>query len=449
MPVFSRKKIEKRTFSYLITKLCVDFLFKRYYPKKVIGKEKVNFKDILIFASNHQNTLMDALAVLTMRYWQPVFLARADIFQKPFIEKILTFLKIMPVYRIRDGYESLQLNNEIFRKTIDVLNNRNGLVILPEGTHEGKRRLRPLKKGIARIAFQAIEDSGGKMNIKIVPVGLEYSNYRNFGSKMLVRLGDPINVLDFYPKYLENNAIGINMLMKELYERIKKEMIHIESDDFYREYETIRKQGSLAWTRQKKQRANMANLFTAGKSLIDILNKLSETNWDEFMEAMDMASRYQENLSCTPLKSPINPRLMKWTGLLYKIPALIATLPVFLYGFFNNLIPLGIIRLASKKIKDPLFVSSVRYVTGFILFPLFYAIQTATFAILVKDLWWTLLYLVALPVSALLMMLWRKLYYNTEKQLIILNLRFKDNDLFQLFKEDFKAIEDFCKKYTN
>ena len=86
-----------------------------------------------------------------------VFLARADIFKKKFIAAILYFLKILPVYRIRDGFSSLKGNDEIFTKTIDVLKNKNGLVILPEGDHSGFRRLRQLKKGICRVAFQSDE----------------------------------------------------------------------------------------------------------------------------------------------------------------------------------------------------------------------------------------------------------------------------------------------------
>ena len=108
---------------------------------------------------------------------QPVFLARADIFKNKFIASLLYFLKILPVYRIRDGFSNLKANDEIFRKTIDVIRNKNGLVILPEGDHAGFRRLRQLKKGICRVAFQAEEAMDFNLNIKIIPVGLEYTNY--------------------------------------------------------------------------------------------------------------------------------------------------------------------------------------------------------------------------------------------------------------------------------
>jgi 1-acyl-sn-glycerol-3-phosphate acyltransferase len=113
---------------------------------------------------------MDALAVLFTHKGQPIFLARADIFKSKFIASLLFFLKILPVYRLRDGFDNVKSNDIIFNKTIDVLRNKNGLVILPEGSHEGVRRLRQLKKGICRIAFQADEATGFNLNIKIIPV---------------------------------------------------------------------------------------------------------------------------------------------------------------------------------------------------------------------------------------------------------------------------------------
>jgi len=443
MPITKRENIEKKSITYNITKFFVDLYFKLFFPKKVVGIKKINFDDILIFAPNHQNALMDALAILTMRVWKPVFLARADIFKKPLIEKILTFLRIMPVFRIRDGYENLMQNDKIFRKTIDVLNNRNGLVILPEGSHEGFRRLRQLKKGIARIAFQAINDTKGQINIKIVPVGLEYSHYYKFGSKMLLRLGEPINVLDYYPKYLKNNAKAINELIAELYIRIKKEMIHIKSEEYYAEYELLRLQGALETVIANKQKPNLNNLFDPSRQIINQLDELYETDNEGFNKIISEIQDFQKNLSLAGIEAPVHPSKMKGLCLFANIPVLIASLPLFIYGFINNMLPVGIIMLTSSKIKDPQFISSVRYVLGFVLFPLFYVIQTVIFAILVKNLWWALVYFATLPFFALFMIVIRKLFFNTVIQLKILKIKLFDIILFRKIKENIDFIKDF------
>ncbi|MDR2927208.1 MAG: 1-acyl-sn-glycerol-3-phosphate acyltransferase [Cytophagaceae bacterium] len=440
MPVTSRENIEKWSLSYQITKWCVDISFRLYFPKKVVGQEKIDFNDILIFAPNHQNALIDALAILTMRKWQPVFLARADIFRKHLLDKILTFLKILPIYRIRDGYGELQRNNKIFKKTIDVLNNRNGLCILPEGNHAGVHRLRQLKKGIARIAFQAIEASGGQMKIKIVPVGLEYSHYYKFGSPMLVRLGEPFDVSEYYTKSRENYAVAIKELVDELAARMKKEMIHIENDMFYDEYNIIRQQGALAVMLRNRKKVNRANLFEAEKNIITALNTLQNANEAGFNRLMTLARTFKLNLTHARIEVPIYPSELKGFGLLLQIPALLVTLPLFVCGSINSMLPLGVIALISSKIKDPQFLSSFRYVTGFLLFPLFMLIQTAVFALVFKNGWQTLFYFIALPISGLLMQQWRKLFFQTFRQVKLLFIRLTKPTLFGELKNNLKMI---------
>ncbi|MBP1667276.1 MAG: putative 1-acylglycerol-3-phosphate O-acyltransferase, partial [Bacteroidetes bacterium] len=186
-----KDNIEKYSRGYTLIRKVTGFWHNNVYYRKVIvtGRENINPDDHLIFAPNHQNALMDALAVVYALKTQPVFLTRADIFKKKFVSAILYYLKMLPVYRIRDGYNSLKGNEEIFEKTIKVLRNKNGLVILPEGNHEGFRRLRQLKKGICRIAFQADEASGFRLKIKIIPVGLEFSHYTRYRQVLTVAFG--------------------------------------------------------------------------------------------------------------------------------------------------------------------------------------------------------------------------------------------------------------------
>ncbi len=143
-----KENIENNSASYALVKSIAGFWHNIVFYRKVIviGQENINPDDHLIFAPNHQNALMDALAVALTHKGQPIFLARADIFKRKIISSILYFLKMLPVYRIRDGFGNLKGNDQIFLKTIDVLKNKNGLIILPEGDHAGFRRLRQLKR---------------------------------------------------------------------------------------------------------------------------------------------------------------------------------------------------------------------------------------------------------------------------------------------------------------
>ncbi len=237
-----KENIENFSAGYALLKSAAGFWHKNVFYRKtiVIGRENINPVDTIIFAPNHQNALMDALAVLFTHKGQPVFLARSDIFKSKVIASILYFLKILPVYRIRDGFSSLKGNDEIFGKTIDVLKNKNGLIILPEGDHAGFRRLRQLKKGICRIAFQAEEASDYKLNLKIIPVGIEFSNYTRFRQVLTVVYGKPFGISEYFGIYRENPEKALNELRTRISDEIKKVMIHIDSVDDYDAIDELR-----------------------------------------------------------------------------------------------------------------------------------------------------------------------------------------------------------------
>ena len=237
-----KENIEKYSARYALLKSVAGFWHNNVFYRKVIvlGRENIKHNDHVIFAPNHQNALMDALAVLFTHKGQPIFLARADIFKKKTIASILYFLKILPVYRIRDGFSSVKGNDEIFAKTIDVFKNKNGLIILPEGDHAGFRRLRQLKKGICRVAFQSDEATGFNLKIKIIPVGLEFSNYSRFRQVLTVAYGKPIEVSEFFDLYKVSPERALNGLRSRLSDEMKGIMVHIESEEDYEAIDELR-----------------------------------------------------------------------------------------------------------------------------------------------------------------------------------------------------------------
>ena len=220
--------------SHAIVKNYVAFLQSFYYSEIcVIDPENVPESGPVIFAPNHQNALMDALAVLYIIKRQAVFMARADIFKKKLISEILTFLKIIPVYRIRDGINSMSQNDESFNIVLKALEYGQVVGIMPEGGHGDLHRLMPLKKGISRLAFKAQEKMGNSMNVKIVPVGIEYSHYINFRSKLLVIYGKPIEVNEYWDDYIANPPKTLIILQERLATEMKKLMLNIDSTEYY------------------------------------------------------------------------------------------------------------------------------------------------------------------------------------------------------------------------
>jgi 1-acyl-sn-glycerol-3-phosphate acyltransferase len=166
------QKLCNRTLGYaFLRNFFVRPEFYLFYRKvDVIGAETVPDSGPIIFAPNHQNALMDALAILCTKNRQPVFVARADIFQKPLIIAALHFLRILPIYRKRDGGNSSDNNQETFDLILKVLHSGQAVGIMPEGVHNEIKRLRMLQKGVFRLAMQAQEKSGNNPMVKIGPV---------------------------------------------------------------------------------------------------------------------------------------------------------------------------------------------------------------------------------------------------------------------------------------
>jgi len=393
-----KENIEKYSAGYALLKSVAGFWHNNVFYRKVIvlGRENINPGDALIFAPNHQNALMDALAVLFTHKGQPVFLARADIFKRKTIAAILYFLKILPVYRIRDGFSSLKGNDEIFTKTIDVFKNKNGLVILPEGDHAGFRRLRQLKKGICRVAFQSDEATGFSLKIKIIPVALEFSNYSRFRQVLTVEYGKPIEVSEYFDSYKVNPERALNELRSRLSEEMKGIMVHIEED----EYEAIDELRSMINGRFSDD-IRFPKLFR-DRILVNKMNQIKVSDpaiYERICSlSLEIKKKAKElNTDYRLLEKKKHP--LGW--LIAGMIGIVLTFPLFIYGNIFNLTFLEIPNLQIRKIKDPQFHSSIRYGISLVLAFVFLPIYLILSLFIFSSWWLGLLIFLTLPMSGL------------------------------------------------
>ena len=394
-----KENIEKYSARYALLKSVAGFWHNNVFYRKVIvlGRENINPDDPVIFAPNHQNALMDALAVLFTHKGQPIFLARADIFKRKTVAAILYFLKILPVYRLRDGFSTLKGNDEIFIKTIDVLKNKNGLVILPEGDHAGFRRLRQLKKGICRVAFQSDEASGFSLKIKIIPVGIEFSNYSRFRQVLTVAYGKPIEVSDYFDSYKVNPERALNELRSRLSDEMKGIMVHIESEDDYEAIDELR----IMINGRFSDDIRTPKLIR-DRILVNKMNNLKLTNPSLYTRICSLSLKIKRkakelNTDYRLLEKRKHP--LGW--LIAGMIGLVFTFPIFIYGNIFNLTFLEIPNLQIRKIKDPQFHSSIRYgislALAFIFLPAYLILSLFIFSS-----WWLgFLIFLTLPLSGL------------------------------------------------
>jgi len=436
-----KENIEKYSAGYALVKKAVAFWHDNIFYRKIIvlGVENINPGDHLIFAPNHQNALMDALAVLFTHKGQPVFLARADIFRKKVIASVLYFLKILPVYRIRDGFSALKANDEIFLKTVDVLKNNNGLVILPEGDHAGFRRLRQLKKGICRVAFQADEATGFKLKIKIIPVGIEYSSYFRFRQVLTVVYGKPVEVSEFHQLYKESPEKALNELRNKISTELKKVMVHIDSEYDYEAIDELRSIINGRYSDKIKYPKLLRD-----RNLIEKLNQLKVSYPETFNKICSLSLQVKKNakeLNITYRLLEKKKHPLGW--LIAGLAGLFLTFPVWLFGNIFTLTFLSLPELQIKKIKDFQFHSSIRFGLSLALAFIFLPVYLIICFLIFSPWWLAVLIFLTIPAAGIFAlnynMLFRRIIggfrfrkYEKEKDPVFLELRKNYSELISL-----------------
>lgn len=214
---------------YQFLKYYVKIAFSFYYKKiKIIGKENIPKKGAILFVCNHPNALIDPLLIKTNTYKDLSVLTRAGVFVNKYIIKIFESVKMIPIYRKRDGFSTISKNEAIFEKCYDILNDKKAILIFPEGSHSLLRKVRPLSKGFTRITFGAFEKYPD-LDIQIVPIGLNYKQPSKFPDSVAIHFGKPINARDFYNA--NDLFSSMDSLKKETQNQMEKLAIHIEGDD--------------------------------------------------------------------------------------------------------------------------------------------------------------------------------------------------------------------------
>jgi 1-acyl-sn-glycerol-3-phosphate acyltransferase len=401
----ARHNIEQPDFFYLALKNYVRIWFRLFYNRiEVIGYDENIPKNVpIILASNHQNALIDAWAVLFTIPDHAVYLARSDIFENPITNKILTFLKIMPIFRIRDGIKNLSRNQEIFEKTVDILHNNQKLAILPEGNHAGFRKLRVLKKGIARITFQSAEKSNFDLPIHIVPIGLEYGNYINSRSKLFINIGKPLEAAKYYDAYKENPQRTMNNMLKDLRERLSELMIDIKDDENYHLYEDVR----VIYREEMKQKmgldkSSQANNFKSDKEFIAQFEDVLKSDTDGIEEFKANVKQYNNNLKKLRIRDWVIEKKQNIPYVILQIIFGLILFPIHLYGLVFNYIPYKIpVWFTEMKIKDKMFYSSFRLALASLIFPVFYLIFYLVFGFTIGFNLYSLLFLISMPLTGM------------------------------------------------
>ncbi len=397
-------KEPKGRWKYHLLRRYTKLAFLLYYRRvEQVGIEHIPIEHANILAINHQNTLSDPLGVSAFLSFNPTFLTRADAFKNPRVARFLLWIKMLPIYRQRDGSDTLKKNEKIFDICISRLNQKQSILIFPEGSHEGKHRVRPLKKGMARIVFNAAQKSGFTLPIYIQPIGVNYTHYTKFQSDLNVWYGEAFDVSPYYQTYQQDEKRAIADLTRRVRKEIQKYTLHVSHVQHYDMINQLREWFVPEYV--EKGKYPVLEGVKSGQRIIRHIEKwIEDQEGEQKIDQLNQTvNEYDRLLKEMHLRDHIVRREpYSRMVLILRAMVLLLLLPFFLCGAALNYPPyIQADAFPRKKMKDELFHSSVEVVMSMILYPVWYLILLTLCWIIVGKFWIAGLFLISLPLSGL------------------------------------------------
>lgn len=399
--MISFENVDKFNIHFYIQMHYLRFALKYVFYRKVYVKGLENIPkngEPVFVISNHQNGMMDPINILTNFPDKrlPVFIARGDIFKKDAIAKILRYFRIMPTFRSRDGGRSdIMQNNVTFSIAAKILQRGGTMIMFPEAGHQHGRYLSTFKKGFPRICFAAEEESDFNLNLQILPMNLHYSDYFSFGEKVLITIGEPFKIQEFFEQYKAEPNKAYFAMNDKARERVKALSIDIKDPELYEEFDLLRTMVSTARVKEQGLKVDFPELYLEEKKVIDDLDNMREQEPAKFENLMEKTKEYMSKLHELRLPDWVVGEKITFPNLLLRFLLGVIVAPFAIFGLINNALPFFSCNALIDKVKDPMLHSSVRFGMGFFVFPVYYLILLGVVWGISHSLGFALAYLVA------------------------------------------------------
>lgn len=176
-----------------------------YRSIRVANMERIPRDGPVFLAANHPNSLTDAMVLGWSSPRRVRFTAKATLFSNPLAAACLRAVGVIPLRRSSDerasadvagtvasGVPDASRNVEAFAAVADALAQQSCIVVFPEGKTHDEPSMAPLRTGLARMALMARDR--GVRGIRIVPVGLLFEQKAEPRTRILLQVGEPIDV---------------------------------------------------------------------------------------------------------------------------------------------------------------------------------------------------------------------------------------------------------------
>lgn len=192
----------------------------RWYYRSIVSAnlDRIPRDGPVFLAANHPNSLTDAMVVGWISPRRVRYTAKATLFANPLAARFLRAVGVIPLRRMADEQlrsasspvpttpsasetaapppgdtVDISRNALAFSAVADALAEHTCVAIFPEGKTHDEPAMAPLRTGLARMALMA-RDERGVRGIRIVPVGLLFEQKEEPRTRILLQVGEPIDV---------------------------------------------------------------------------------------------------------------------------------------------------------------------------------------------------------------------------------------------------------------
>lgn len=384
--------------------ISIRFFFKK---SSVLNAERIPAKGPLIFVANHPGTFLDPIVIAASVNRKIHFIAKGEAFRSKFAQWILPKFNMIPIYRKEHDPHLAHKNEEVFNKVYDLLDRGECILIFPEGISLEGRILNKIKTGAARMALGAESRRNFELNIKIVPLGLNFTNPYKFQETLLVRVDEPISIADYKEEYAQDSFKAAHKISEEIKTRIENLVVLMKNeaaDELVKNIEIVYRAQVLKDLGYSKNIPE--HVFEASKLISDRVHYFQEKEPERVQKFQNLISAYFRLLNNLQLEDYVVERSKRkipvWSVVLSMMFYLIIGFPLFLFGLINNYLPFRIPYYVAILTKIRIeFLGAISLVLGTFSFLIFYSLQIYLAYYFSQDWRITIAYAVLLPVSGL------------------------------------------------
>ncbi len=360
-----------------------------FFQRRSLPGASVPLSGPIIVVANHPNGLMDPVVVTRISQRPLRFLAKEPLFRMPVLGALIRAVYALPIYRSKDGHNTAG-NRGTFDAVEAALADGDAICVFPEGISHDESELQPLKTGAARMALGAEAKNDFSLGIQIVPVGLMYTDKHSFRGRVASLIGAPISVAEFKAAHAEDPRNAARALTAAIDTSLRNVTLNLTD---WADLPLIELCAQI-WAEPEDDPATLKRLLADGERHFRGRAEAFRERLQAFAQQLDAVGLRADTLD-TQYRSGSVARFLGRVSL-----ALVFGLPAALLGAVAYFVLYQATRLVAAKMpSEPDTLSSVKYLTAMLFFPIWQLVLTVMAGVFLGK--WGVLCSLLLPIAGL------------------------------------------------